>query len=82
MAQDIVYENGAFYVARNRRCNALTVFRPSDSGTHAISDSSYCNTENGLSIATARCDYLAKRDTQRLHAVHQRKTLDELDPMA
>lgn len=60
-ARDILHENAGFYVALNRRCNGLVVFRPSASGTHATSDSAYCNNPNGLSIAIARCDYLAKR---------------------
>lgn len=59
--RDIFYETAGFYVALNRRCNALVVFRPSRSGTHAESDSAYCNNPDGLSIAKARCDYLAKR---------------------
>jgi hypothetical protein len=62
--RDILYETAGFYVALNRRCNAIVVFRPSRSGTHAESDSAYCNTDNGLSIAKARCDYLAKRAAQ------------------
>lgn len=61
IARDILHENAGFYVARDRRCNALVVFRPSSSGTHVESDSAYCNTPDGLSIAKARCDYLAKR---------------------
>lgn len=60
-ARDVLHETGGFFVARNRRGNALVVFRPSRSGTHAESDSAYCNTPNGLSIAIARCDYLARR---------------------
>lgn len=56
---DILHENAGFYVALNRRCNALVVYRPR--ATHAESDSAYCNNPDGLSIAKARCDYLAKR---------------------
>lgn len=37
---------------------SYTVYRPTI--THAVSDSSYALTEDGLSIAKARCDYLAR----------------------
>lgn len=61
---DILYEVGAYWVGRNRRCNAVTVFKIG--ATHSVSDSAYCNTDNGLSIAKARCDYLSKRDAKHL----------------
>lgn len=54
---DIVYENGIFWVCKNK--NDYTVYK---SGiTHSVSDSSYEKNEDGLSIAKARCDYLANR---------------------
>jgi hypothetical protein len=53
---DIVHENGDYWVARDRA--AYTVYR---SGiTHSVSDSSYAKNADGLSIAIARCDYLAR----------------------
>ncbi|WP_137114161.1 hypothetical protein [Mesorhizobium sp. GR13] len=54
---DIVYENGRFWVARE--CNAFVVYR---SGiTHSVSDSAYARTPDGLSVARRRCDYLTNR---------------------
>jgi len=56
---DIIHENGAFWVLRER--DAYTVYR---SGvTHSTPDSTYHPTPDGLSIAVARCNYLAKRAT-------------------
>lgn len=55
--QDIMHENGDFWVGRNK--SDYTVYR---SGiTHSVSDSAYHKSPDGLSIAIARCDYLAKR---------------------
>lgn len=60
---DIVYENGRFWVARE--CNAFVVYR---SGiTHSVSDSAYARTQDGLSVACARCDYLANRFSRQPH---------------
>lgn len=53
---DIMHENGDFWVGRER--TAYVVYR---SGvTHSVSESAYAKTPDGLSIAKARCDYLAK----------------------
>lgn len=53
----IVYERGDFWVRSDK--DRYTVFA---SGiTHATSDSAYAKTEDGLSLARARVDYLAKR---------------------
>lgn len=54
---DIVHERGDYWVLRERA--AYTVFK--NGITHSVSDSSYERTEAGLSIAIARCEYLAKR---------------------
>ncbi|EJV1664328.1 TPA: hypothetical protein SMO99_003009 [Proteus mirabilis] len=55
--KDIVHENGKFWVLRDK--GAYSVMK---SGvTHSEGDSSYALTEDGLSIAIARCDYLAGR---------------------
>jgi hypothetical protein len=34
--------------------------------THATADSSYARTEDGLSLAIARCDYLVAREAYRV----------------
>ncbi len=54
---DIIHENGDYWVLRERTC--YTVFK--NGVTHSTSDSSYAKNDDGLSIAKARCDYLAKR---------------------
>jgi len=54
---DIMHENGDFWVGRER--GSYTVFRVN--GTHSVSDSAYARDPDGLSLAIARCDYLAKR---------------------
>lgn len=56
---DMLMDRNGFYVMRQR--SAYVVFRPSPSGMYAISDSAYALTDDGLSIAKARCDYLARR---------------------
>lgn len=54
---DIVHENGDYWVAKERV--AYTVYK---SGiTHSVSDSAYSKDADGLSIAIARCNYLAMR---------------------
>lgn len=53
---DIVHENGMFWVARDRK--AYVVFR--NGFIYSASDSAYEKTPDGLSIAIARCDYLAR----------------------
>jgi hypothetical protein len=54
---DIMFETPVCWVRRGR--SDYTVFRTG--GTHSTSDSSYHKTPDGLSIAIARCKYLAKR---------------------
>ncbi|MRN79443.1 MULTISPECIES: hypothetical protein [unclassified Brucella] len=56
---DIMHENGNFWVGRDRSSKAYVVYRAGT--THSVSDSAYALTPDGLSIAKARCDYLAKR---------------------
>lgn len=54
--KDIVHENGRAWVLKRRDCYAVML-----SGiTHSVSDSSYEPTDDGLGIAKARADYLAK----------------------
>lgn len=58
---DIMHENGAYWVLRDRRRPAYVVFR--NGVTHSVSDSAYRFDADGLSLAKARCDYLARRET-------------------
>lgn len=56
---DILHENGFFWVGRDRQSKAYVVFTPR--GTYSAADSGYPMDPAGLSLAIARCDYLAKR---------------------
>ncbi len=56
---DIVYESGMFWIGHAQ--GSVTVYRAG--ATHSIPDSSSPPTESGLSLARARCDYLARRYT-------------------
>jgi hypothetical protein len=58
--RDIMHEAAGFWVGRER--NAYVVYRVSV--THSVSDSAYAKTADGLSIAIARCNYLADRPTR------------------
>lgn len=60
--KDIKHENGPCWVADES--DAYVVYQISLSGTHSIADSAYSHDADGLSIAKARCDYLAKRKTK------------------
>ena len=55
----VMHEHKGHYVMRQR--SAYVVFRPNASSTHCESDSAYALTDDGLSCAIARCDYLAQR---------------------
>ena len=57
----IMHEAGDFWVCRNPR--DYTVYR--NGSTHAVADSTYERTPDGLSLAIARCDYLAERYKRR-----------------
>lgn len=57
--KDIMYENGPAWVHRDRKRGCYTVYIAG--ATHSTSDSSYPLTDDGLSLATARADYIAKR---------------------
>ena len=54
----IVHENGDYWVLQEK--DAYYVMK--NTATHSISDSAYHPDSCGLSIAIARCDYLAKRN--------------------
>ena len=58
---DIMHENGSYWVGRERK--SYTVYR--SRVTRSVSDSAYAKTEDGLSIAITRCDYLAKREKEK-----------------
>lgn len=58
---DIMYENGAYWVGREKA--AYVVYHIGV--THSVSDSAYAKDADGLSIAIARCDYLARRALTR-----------------
>lgn len=55
---DIKHEAGAYWVGRNGR-RGYTVYRID--GPVSVAESSYASTDDGLSIAIARCNYLAAR---------------------
>ena len=55
----IKYQAGPFWVMDDRQYDCYTVFK--DGPVVAVSDSSYPRTDDGLSLAKARVDYLAKR---------------------
>jgi hypothetical protein len=57
--KDIIYEVDGFWVAKER--GSYVVYRPSPSFTHSISDSGFPLDDDGLSVAKARVDYLARR---------------------
>ena len=53
---DIKHQNDKFWVLDTG--NSYDVMK--ENGTHSICDSAYSHNSDGLSIAIARCDYLAK----------------------
>jgi hypothetical protein len=57
---EIAYENGRAWVCQDKKNDCYTVFIAGVTTHISTSDSSYEMTEDGLSIAKARCDYLAK----------------------
>lgn len=61
---DIMHEKGSYWVGR--QSNAYTVYK--NGLTHSTSDSSYKKDPDGLSIAIARCNYLAKREEEKAKA--------------
>jgi hypothetical protein len=55
--KDVVHEAGNYWVFQDKTNTKYTVFAYGI--THSTSDSSYPMTPDGLSIATARANYLA-----------------------
>lgn len=60
-AADIMHEAGPYWVARDKA--AYTVFKAGI--THSTSDSAYALTPDGLSLAIARCNYLARKGAKQ-----------------
>lgn len=58
--RNITHENGRYWVLGDR--HGFTVYK--NDGTASYADSSYERSEDGKSIAIARCDYLANRDAR------------------
>jgi hypothetical protein len=58
--KDIMHEANGYWVARVD--DNYTVFKTGI--THSVSDSAYALTADGLSIAIARCNYLARRKAE------------------
>lgn len=56
----MIAEAKGVYVMRNDRQQTLTVYRPSKSQTHAVSDCTFADTPDGLSLAMARLKYLTR----------------------
>jgi hypothetical protein len=56
--KDIKHENGDYWVLDNKE--SYVVFKTGI--THSTSDSAYEHSEDGLSIAIARCNYLANNN--------------------
>ncbi len=62
---DIMHEAGSYWIGRDKagKVPAYVVYK---SGiTHSVSDSAYARDADGLSIAIARCAYLARREVER-----------------
>ncbi len=55
---DIMHESGDYWVYRDKGV-AYAVMKAGIA--HSVCDSTYAPTPDGLSIAVARCNYLAKR---------------------
>ena len=55
----IKHQSGPFWVLDDVQHDRYTVFK--DGPVVAVSDSSYPRSDDGLSLAKARCDYLHRR---------------------
>lgn len=58
---DIVFEEGDYWVGKTRKPDSYTVYFAQPGLHHSVPDSSYPLTDSGLSLATARARYLARR---------------------
>jgi len=61
-ARDIIHENGNMWVLRGKEAYYVMV----TGITHSKSESAYSPDDDGLSIAVARCNYLATRNIKSL----------------
>jgi hypothetical protein len=59
---DIMHEAGRFWVGRERRSYVVYA----TGATHSTSDSAYARTDDGLSLAKSRCNYLANHSPSSL----------------
>jgi len=59
---DIMHEVGSYWVGRDRKGKAYVVYKIG--ATHSVSDSAYDMTDDGLSIAIYRCNYLANKESK------------------
>jgi len=58
--QDIILEVGHYWVGRDNAAKQYVVYKTGV--THSVADSAYPLTNDGLSIAVCRCEYLANRN--------------------
>lgn len=70
--EDIAYEKGDAWVLRDRKKQQYTVFLAGS--TASTSDSAYDLTEDGLSLAKARADYLASRKEAQANSCQSEAT--------
>lgn len=63
--EDIVYENGNYWVLKSKKGHCYFVMGSSPGNTHSVSDSTYSLDDDGLSIAIARCNWMAKRAKEK-----------------
>lgn len=62
---DIMHENGDFWVLRSRGGKQPNYAVMKNVGTRSVADSAYELSADGLSIAIARCDWLARSAAAR-----------------
>lgn len=68
---NIMHENGKYWVHRITKQEMYGVFKAGI--THGTSDSMYPLTDDGLSIAIARCDYLAEQERKIKEAMPKKR---------
>lgn len=61
---EILHERGSYWILKDLKNKCYTVFKAGI--THSVSDSAYALNSDGLSIAKARVDYLARREAERV----------------
>ena len=58
---DIKHENGAYWVLRDKKSSLYLVMKSELTHSVGVDGVGYPMNEDGLSIAIARCDYLASK---------------------